>query len=165
MPDPITLKFCRLVPHAILPTRAHETDAGLDLYAAETLTIPPGQGRLVSLGIASEIPASWHAQIWDRSSLGQKGLHRLCGIIDAGYRGEWKVMLVNLNEPATHFLRLDWPDLSREEIEKKAEGEVIQAGDKIAQALILPVPAVRVVEVQELSGTERGQGGFGSTGR
>ena len=132
-------------PGADLPTRAHPTDAGLDLAASETTHIAPGVVTLVPTGIAVAIPEGHVGLLAARSSLATKKSMTLAngvGIIDADYRGEIKVPIVSLD--GCHNL--------------------IQAGQKIAQLIILPIalPAVEVVD--ELPSTERGVGGFGSSG-
>lgn len=127
------------------PTRAHTTDAALDLY------VPEGQGCLVrhgavytiDLGIRLAIPDGYYGQLSLRSSAGMKGLsmpHGI-GIIDAGYRGNIKVAVTTLTEPA-----------------------MINAGDRICQLIILPRPSIDVQAGITDDATERGQGGFGSTG-
>lgn len=132
-------------PDADLPTRAHPTDAGLDLCAAETVRIIPNHVTLVPTGIAVAIPTGHVGLLIARSSLATKKTMTLAngvGVIDADYRGEIKVPIVSLD--GCHNL--------------------IQAGQKIAQLIILPIalPAVEVVD--ELPSTERGVGGFGSSG-
>ena len=139
----LTVRLTR--PGADLPTRAHPTDAGLDLHAAETVQIPPRVVTLVPTGIAVAIPAGYTGLLIARSSLAVKKAMTLAngvGVIDADYRGEIKVPIVSLD--GCHNL--------------------IQAGQKIAQLIILPIalPAVEVVD--ELPSTERGVGGFGSSG-
>ena len=132
-------------PGADLPTRAHPTDAGLDLHAAETVHIPPRVVTLVPTGIAVAIPEGHVGILAARSSLASKKAMTLAngvGVIDADYRGEIKVPIVTTD--GCHNL--------------------IQAGTRIAQLTICPIitPAVQVVD--ELPDTERGHGGFGSTG-
>lgn len=140
----MSLKVKKLVPGAKLPSRAQEGDAGLDLYAAEAMVIVPKELRVVGTGIALEIPHGSVGLIWDKSGLAAKsGLKTMGGVIDAGYRGEVRVVLVNLGT-VPHG---------------------IAAGDKIAQLLVQKVDLPSVEEVTELSDSERGEGGFGSTGR
>ena len=132
-------------PHAELPTRAHPTDAGLDLAASETTHIAPGVVTLVPTGIAVAIPDGYFGLLAARSSLAAKKAMTLAngvGIIDSDYRGEIKVPIIPLD--GCHNL--------------------IQAGQKIAQLIILPIalPTVEVVSV--LPESVRGLGGFGSTG-
>ncbi len=138
-----TLPVKRVAEEAILPTRAHPDDAGLDLYALEDALIAPQAGRLVRTGIAAELPQGHVGMIADRSSMAKKGLKTAGGIIDAGYRGEIQVVLWNL---------------SREEA-------LVKKGERLAQMLILPIATPAVLEVKELGQTSRGEGGFGSTGR
>jgi dUTP pyrophosphatase len=145
----LTLKLKRL-PNGIglpLPSRQTEHAAGMDLCAAldADLTLQPMQIALIPCGIAIEVPPGHEAQVRPRSGLSSKHgitLINCVGTIDADYRGEVKVPLINLG-PAPHVLR---------------------RGDRIAQMLILPVPAVQVVEVDSLTNTSRGAGGFGHTG-
>ena len=132
-------------PHAELPTRAHSTDAGLDLYAAETVQIPPRVVTLVPTGIATAIPARHVGLLIARSSLAVKKAMTLAngvGVIDADYRGEIKIPVIPLD--GCHNL--------------------IQAGQKIAQLIIMPIATPTVEVVSELPDSERGHGGFGSTG-
>ena len=129
-----------------LPSRAREDDAGLDLHAAETVTIGPGDRRLVSTGIALAIPAGYAGFVLPRSGLALRhGLTCLNtpGLIDAGYRGEVKVLLINHDRAAATVTR----------------------GDRIAQLVIQRVETSALVEVDELPESDRGPGGFGSTGR
>ena len=139
----LTVRLTR--PGADLPTRSHPTDAGLDLYAAETIQIPPRVVTLVPTGIAVAIPEGHVGILAARSSLAVKKAMTLAngvGIIDSDYRGEIKIPIIPLD--GCHNL--------------------IQAGQKIAQLIILPIalPTVEVVSV--LPESVRGLGGFGSTG-
>ncbi len=136
------LSIKRLSPSATLPTRAHDDDAGLDLYLSEDLIVGPGQGAMASTGVAMAIEKGFVGMIADRSSLGKKGLKTAGGIIDAGYRGEIKVIVRNLTVEEMRF----------------------QKGERIAQLLILPIATPKVEEVNDLDQTKRGSGGFGSTG-
>ena len=131
-------------PHAELPTRAHPTDAGLDLAASETTHIAPRVVTLVPTGIAVAIPEGHVGILAARSSLAAKKAMTLAngvGIIDAAYRGEIKVPIIPLD--GCHNL--------------------VQAGQKIAQLIILPIALPTVEVVSELPDSERGNGGFGST--
>ncbi len=138
-----SIEIQRLDPKAVLPTRAHPEDAGLDLYAFEKVVVGPGQGTMARTGVALAVPPQHVGMICDRSSLAKKGLKTAGGIVDAGYRGEVMVVIRNL---------------SNEEI-------VLQAGERLAQLLILPIATPQVQEVTGLSTSARGTGGFGSTGR
>lgn len=146
-PGVTSLKVKKLHPAAKLPTRGTPFAAGLDLYALEDVEMTRNSGKPICIGtgIAVEIPPGYVGEIWGRSSLECKmGLERCAGVIDSDYRGEIKVAI-------------------------KLPGDVypfdIPAGDRIAQLLIKPVVLCDVVEVEELSKTERGSGGFGSTGK
>jgi dUTP pyrophosphatase len=129
-----------------LPSPAHPGDAGLDLYAAESLSLKPSERGAVPTGIAVAIPSGYAGYVQPRSGLALKqglGLINSPGLIDSGYRGEIKVALINLDpENVIHIGR----------------------GDRIAQLVVLPVPEVTLTEVDELSRTRRGSGGFGSSG-
>ena len=141
--DPGTIAAKRLTEEAILPTRAHADDAGMDLYGLEDALIAPQTGKLVRTGIAMEIAQGHVGLIADRSSMAKKGVKTAGGVIDAGYRGEIQVVLWNL---------------SREEVR-------IARGERIAQMLILPIATPAIREVAELTETKRGSNGFGSTGK
>jgi dUTP pyrophosphatase len=139
----MTLKVKRLHPDAKLPTRAHHDDAGLDIYCYEAVTLPPHQTIKVPTGIAYEVPEGYVGLVWDKSSIGGKGIKTLGGVLDSGYRGELFVPLCNLfDEPYT-----------------------FEAGHKIAQMLIQKVELWEIEEREELSETKRGTGAFGSTGK
>jgi dUTP pyrophosphatase len=127
-----------------LPAYAREADAGLDLHAAEAVTLAPGERRLVPTGIAVAIPTGFAGLVLPRSGVALRhGVTVLNapGLIDAGYRGEVKVLLVNHDTRAQSFAR----------------------GDRIAQLVIQRVERAELTEVGELSPSERGPGGFGST--
>lgn len=143
----------KLHSEAKLPTKAHFTDAGWDLYAVGKYTIRPGVITKVKTGIAIEIPKGYVGLIWDRSGKAIKnGLHRVAGVIDASYRGE---LIVGI----TCVADKNWCGYDRQ------YGHAINTGDRIAQLLIQEIPLhVTFEEVEELSVTERGKGGFGSTG-
>ena len=131
---------------ATAPTRAHSTDAGLDLYSLESATIPPGGRELVGTGVHVSIPPGYVGMICPRSGLAHRaGLTVLNapGIIDAGYTGEIKVNLHNTDCMAQR----------------------VDAGDRIAQLVIAPIPDAHLVQVDTLESTERGSNGHGSTGR
>jgi len=128
-----------------LPVYAKPGDAGLDLRASEASMIAPGERRLVPTGLAVAIPESHAGFVLPRSGLAmQKGVTVLNapGLIDSGYRGELKVLLINLG----------------------TEAVAIERGERIAQLVIQPVVDARLVEMKRLPGSARGEGGFGSTG-
>ena len=137
------LKVKRLHPDAKLPSYGHKGDAGLDLYTNVDLVLKPGDIVPVPTGITMAIASGYVGLIWDKSGLSLKGAHRLAGVVDSGYRGEIKVVVVNLGQ--TDF--------------------VIEKGMKIAQMLIQAVMGVEVVDTGSLEDTSRGAGGFGSTGK
>jgi dUTP pyrophosphatase len=143
---PVNAKFKKLSPEAIIPTRGTPVAAGLDLYASVAAFLMPGETRLVSTGLAMELPPGFEGQVRPRSGLAAKhGVTVLNapGTIDEDYRGEIKVILIN--HGVRHF--------------------DIRPGDRIAQLVIAPVVLADAIEVQELSDTSRGAAGFGSTGR
>lgn len=130
---------------AVIPFYAHVGDAGLDLFSAEKSILKPMERKLIATGIKIELPKNTEAQIRPRSGLALKyGITLLNspGTIDEGYRGEIKVLVINLGQ----------------------EPFLVEENMKIAQMVIKPVEQVLVKEVYELSDTERGEGGFGSTG-
>jgi dUTP pyrophosphatase len=140
------LRVRRLRPAARLPARAHDDDAGYDLHAIEAAAIAPGQRALIATGIAIELPAGHAALVLPRSGLAARhgiALVNAPGLIDAGYRGELKVLLLNTDHE-TAF-------------------EVV-AGDRIAQLVVVAVATPPVVEAEALAATARGEGGFGSSG-
>ena len=120
-------------------------DAGYDLFATDNDAVPAGQRALVKTGLHLEIPAGFVGLVKDRSSVASTGIHTLAGVIDSAYRGELKILLVNLGDATFE----------------------IHAGQKIAQLLIVPVYTATVEYVnslEDLPATKRGEGGFGSTG-
>ena len=147
MPAVLHVPIVRLDPDLPAPTYAHPGDAGADLRARESVTLAPGGGRaLVPTGVAIALPPGTAGFIQPRSGLALKhGVTCLNspGLIDCGYRDELKVLLVNL-DPATPF--------------------VVERGDRIAQLVIQRVEEATFTEVDDLGGSQRGLGGFGSTG-
>jgi dUTP pyrophosphatase len=140
----------RMTPEVLftgnIPTYAHPGDAGADITAAESVTIAPGQRALVSTGLSIALPDGYVAFVMPRSGLALKhgiALVNSPGTIDAGYRGDIGVIMLNTDS------------------EKEFH---IEVGDRIAQLVIQPVVRARFVPVEELPGTHRGAGGFGSTG-
>jgi dUTP pyrophosphatase len=136
----------RLDPAATLPTRAHDGDAGLDLCACEAVTVWAGERATVRTGLALEIPPGHAGLVLPRSGLAARhgiALVNSPGLIDSGYRGEVRVLLLN-TDGETHF--------------------EVSSGDRIAQLLLVPFATAEAIEVEELATSERGDGGFGSTG-
>ena len=140
------LRVRRLDPRAVLPTRAHPGDAGLDLCALEGGTLAPGERAAVGTGIALEIPHGQGGLVLPRSGLAARhgiALVNAPGLIDAGYRGELRVLLLNTDRDVP----FRW-----------------SAGDRIAQLVLVEVGLGEVIEVDELQDSIRGAGGFGSSG-
>jgi dUTP pyrophosphatase len=136
------IKFKFLREDAVKPSRATHFSAGYDLVALDEVTLESGQITTIPLGFATEMPGHLHCRIEARSGLALKGLAVITGVIDADYRGEWKVILGNLS----------------------AETQTIAAGQRVAQAVFRPTVSCTFEEVKELSQSKRGEGGFGSTG-
>ncbi len=147
-PAPVaTLAVKRLDPAAKLPQRAHPGDAGVDLHALEAVALAPGERAAVRTGIAVAIPDGQAGLVLPRSGLAMRhgiALVNAPGLIDAGYRGELQVLLLNTDHSASVELA---------------------AGERIAQLVLVDVAAPEIVEVDALSDTARGTGGFGSSGR
>ena len=142
----IELRVTRIRDDAVLPTRAHSGDAGLDLSACDAVTIGAGERASVGTGLAVAIPDDHTGLVVPRSGLAMR--HGLTivntpGVIDAGYRGEVRVILLNTD---------------------RERAFTVERGMRIAQLLVVPARAVEVVEVSELTETSRGDGGFGSSG-
>lgn len=138
------LKIKKLHPDAKIPNYAHPGDAGFDLYVPEDITIEAGQRLSIPLGIAMEIPDGHTGLLLDKSGLSHKhGLKSFGGVIDSGYRGEVHVGLMNLSDKPYSF----------------------QKGNKIIQMLIMPVQTVDIIETEDLTDSERGEGAFGSSGK
>ena len=141
----IELPIQRLRADAVVPERAYAGDAGLDLAACERVELDPGQRAVVGTGLAVAIPEGYAGFVQPRSGLADRhgiSIVNAPGLIDSGYRGELKVIL--LNTDATHPF-------------------VVEPGMRIAQLVILPIPEVELVEVDELPSSERGVRGFGSS--
>ena len=141
----IELPIRRLRPDAQVPTRAYEHDAGIDLAACERVELGPGERALVPTGLAVAIPPGYAGYVQPRSGLATKhgiSIVNTPGLVDSGYRGELKVALLNTDTRSSF---------------------VVEPGMRIAQLVVLPVPALELVEVDELPETERGVRGFGST--
>lgn len=137
------MKVKKLDPRAKLPLRAHATDSGADLFALERTVLPSRSITKVRTGIAVELPENTSGIIWGKSSVESKGIKAMAGLVDAPYRGELIVCMYNLND--SEF--------------------VFEQGQKIAQLVVLPTLYPAFEEVEELTDTSRGTGGFGSTGQ
>ncbi|EJV42107.1 dUTP diphosphatase [Bacillus toyonensis] len=152
-----------------LPKYAKPGDSGFDLVAAEDMIIEPGQTKVIPTGLAFELPPGYEMQIRPRSGMSRKTkLRVVLGTIDSGYRGEVGVIVDNNNDKGPHMTRgiwtIDGKDLYEVHEEMDSHTYIIRKGDRIAQGVIAPVETAHFVEVDELSDSERGTGGFGSTG-
>jgi dUTP pyrophosphatase len=142
----MSLRVRRLDERAVLPTRAYPGDAGLDLYALEDGMLDPGERASVRTGVAVEIPEGQAGLVLPRSGLAARhgiSVVNSPGLIDAGYRGEIRVLLLNTD---------------------RAKRFAIAAGDRIAQLVLVEVQTPEIVEVDALAASQRGAGGFGSSG-
>ncbi len=143
----VELRVIKLKDEAVLPTRAHAGDAGLDLYACEAAHIGPGERWSVGTGIAVEVPEGYAGLVLPRSGLAREhgiALVNAPGLIDAGYRGEVRVLLLN-TDPAETFK--------------------VAPGERVAQLVISPIALPEPVEAGALGESARGDAGFGSSGR
>ena len=141
----IELPICRLRDDAIVPARAYDGDAGLDLTACERVELGPGERATVGTGLAVAIPDGYAGFVQPRSGLAAKNgltIVNTPGLVDSGYRGELKVILLNTDA---------------------RDGFVVEPGMRIAQLVVVRVPGVEPVEVEELPESERGVRGFGSS--
>ena len=142
----MNVSFVRLDRELPAPQLAHEGDAGFDLVTAEDVSLQPGERAGVSTGLAVSIPTGHAGLVLPRSGHAKRlgvGVVNSPGLIDSGYRGEIKVLLINHGSETVTFSR----------------------GERVAQLVFVEVPAVVLSEVEELDDTTRGEGGFGSTGR
>jgi dUTP pyrophosphatase len=138
------IKIKKLHKDAIIPKQAHHDDAGMDLFAINDFEMVPNERKSIPLGIALEIPDGYVGLIWDKSGLSHKyGIKTFGGVVDAGFRGEICVGLMNLSNEEFKF----------------------EKGHKVAQLLIQKVDSIEFEEVNELNITKRDKGGFGSTGK
>lgn len=138
-----TLRIKKLVPEAIVPSRAYEYDAGADLYSLDRYTVAPGEGHKFSTGIAADIPEGYYLHIHTRSSMAKMGWIVVGGICDSSYKGELFVMLRNISNKA------------------------LQVGkfDRIAQMILYPIVTPKMEVVDDIGNSARGDGAFGSTGK
>jgi len=137
------IKIKKLKENAKLPRYMHPGDVGMDLYSIETVIIPPMGHYRFWHGFALEFPEGYGAIIMDKSGISKAGLHHMGGVFDAGYRGEYNTLLVNLSDKSYTF----------------------EEGDKVSQLIIMPVEIVELEETDTLSESARGEGMFGSTGK
>jgi dUTP pyrophosphatase len=138
------LKIKRVNPEAIIPSFAHIDDAGMDLFSMEKVTIGPGEIKRINTGIATEFSEEYVGLILDKSGLASvHGLKNMGGVMDAGYRGEWVVSLINLSK----------------------EEYTIEKNHKIAQVVFYKIERPKIQETENLNESSRGHGKFGSTGK
>lgn len=140
----LSIRLKKLSDKAKIPTKAHDSDAGFDLFCAEEVEVKPGESVAVKTDIAVAIPDGCVGLIWDKSGNAiKRGLKVLGGVIDCGYTGEVKIGIINHG----------------------SESHTFEYGDKVAQLLVQNIVKAEFEEVAELDDTERGEGGFGSTGK
>jgi dUTP pyrophosphatase len=139
----VKIKIKKLKENAVIPSYAHPGDAGLDFYSTESVVLKPGERRVISTGIAIELPEGYVSLIWGKGGLAaKKGIAILGGVIEHTYRGDYGVVALNTS----------------------SEDFVVSEGDKIAQLLIQPIATAEIEVVGELSESVRGDGAYGSTG-
>ena len=141
----MTLRFKKVHPDAVLPSYAHPSDAGMDVRSVEDMVLAPGRRALVHTGLVMLLPPGYEAQVRPRSGLALKSgvtVLNTPGTIDSGYRGEVGVILINLGDSEFQ----------------------VRKGDKVAQLVIAPVTQPEIAEADAVDETDRGAGGFGSTG-
>jgi len=137
------IRFKKISEDSKVPSFANEGDAGMDLYASEDMEVARGEIKAVPTGVKMELPKGYVALIWDKSGIALKsGIKTMGGVLDSGYRGEIKVIVTNLSDEVFE----------------------VKKGDKVAQMLIQKVESPEVEITEDLSDSERGDGGFGSTG-
>lgn len=132
----------RLSPIAKLPTRAHQYDAGLDLFSADYYSILPGERAIIKTGVKMTIPDGFVGLIWDKGGIAKNGIHSMAGVVDAGFRGELTVNLINLSQDIYN----------------------IAPGQKVAQIIIQKIELPEIIEEKINDETDRGKDCFGSTG-
>jgi len=137
------LKIQKMHPEVKMPTYAHAGDVGLDMFSLEDKMLAPGERYVFFCGFACEFPNGYAAIVKDKGSTAKAGLHVMGGVFDAGYRGEYNALVVNLGD----------------------EPYRVEKGDKIAQLIIYPIEIVDIEEAEILSESARGEGRFGSTGK
>jgi len=138
------LKIKKVKENAKIPKYALKDDVALDLFCVEKTELKPNEIKMISTGIAMEIPRGYAGLIWDKSGLaGKYGIKTMGGVIDSGYRGEIKVVITNFSDKKYIF----------------------EEGEKVAQIIIQKVEQPEIFEVEELNESERGENNFGSTGK
>lgn len=139
----MTVRIQKLDQEARVPEYAHQGDAGMDMFSLTEVTLAPGARTVVPTGVAMQVPEGFVALVWDKSGRAVKdGVTTLAGVIDSGYRGEVGIVLLNTSDQEL----------------------VIEKHQKVAQILIQPVHSAQLEVVESLEDSDRGEGGFGSTG-
>jgi dUTP pyrophosphatase len=155
------IKYSRLHPEGKEPFRANASDAGYDLFSTDYVTLEPFQRKLISTGINIEIPEGFYGRVAPRSGLAcKKGIDVMAGVIDSGYRGEVKVLLINLN-----FEGYNLTPNAFETMFGSANKIEIKPGDRIAQLIIEKCHSIEWIPMQTLEESQRGEQGFGSSGQ
>lgn len=165
-----TLGVKKLEINAIIPTKSHDGDLGYDLYALQDTALGAGMVTKVSTGIAFDFPVGYGGLLRDRSSVATKAeLFVVAGVIDQGYKGEVCVALYNpisviSTRQAEILHKNPRSNPISTSVTELGETKYIKAGDRIAQLILIPVITLPIIEVNDLSDSSRGTGGFGSTG-
>ena len=166
--EPVKIYFTRLRPGAVIPSKRAE-DAGYDVYAcldSDWLELGPHETKPLPTGIASAFSADWYFHIGERGSTGAKGISKRAGVIDSGFRGEWFILLTNLNDAPLYLFRPEAEAALREMLGGK-DAVLYPTSKAIAQAMLLPVPKTVLEEIspEALSAmrSERGEGSLGSS--
>lgn len=156
----MVVKIKRLVPEAVMPKKAHSTDAGYDLVAVSR-SVDESGAVVYGTGLAMEIPEGYVGLVFPRSSIAKKdlALSNAVGCVDSGYRGE---VMAKFKPSLSVRRAADIPELTLVSMKCK---EIYEVGDRIAQLVIMKLPDVQLIESEELSESERGEGGYGSSGK
>ncbi len=168
--EPVKIYFTRLRPEAVIPSKRAE-DAGYDVYACleeDWLALAPHETRPLPTGIASAFSADYYFHIGERGSTGARGISKRAGVIDSGFRGEWFILLTNLNDVPLYFVKPEAEARLREML--GGQNAVLYPTSKaIAQAMLLPVPKTAIEEISPEAlaamGSERGAGSLGSSNK
>ncbi len=168
--DAVKIYFTRLRPEAVIPSKRAE-DAGYDVYAcleSDWLELAPHETKPLPTGIASAFSADWYFHIGERGSTGAKGISKRAGVIDSGFRGEWFILLTNLNDVPLFFVKPEAETRLRETLGGR-EAVLYPTSKAIAQAMLLPVPRTEIEEISPEAlaamGSERGAGSLGSSNK
>ena len=155
------INYKKINKEALAPYQANTSDAGFDLFSTEYATLEPGLRALISTGISIEIPDGFYGRIAPRSGLAVKrGVDVMAGVVDSGYRGEIKILLINLN-----FEGYNLKPSVYESMFGSANKFDVKPGDRVAQLIIESCHTPEWIEMKTLENSQRGEGGFGSSGR